>query len=325
MISKIIDEILKNILKQVENNNLLDDLTERRNFQGIELSGNSFQVATVFNTLSEANKYLNDDRIDRICAYLKNIIVNNYRLNGFNYFQQFGLPDDLDTASSMALAISTEECNKTFLSRVNSNSNKDGSINTWFLNDSKYDEERFNNTSIVKNNLLVQSDVMFNYFLTISSNISNSNKISLVDVINNYGINSFWYLPKNYSLYQLLLLANRSFNVNNKEIIVGELKKCNFQTKNICSFEQIQNFIINNPYSWFSELLSIGCDYEYCILLNKKIDFDRYSRVIRQLNQNLTSKCPIYWTVGLEIYSSNIIPLAYLLFIISKIQSHERG
>jgi hypothetical protein len=211
----IINECIEVIKISFNNNTLIEELTDIKIVANKKLTGNSFQISTAYTVLLKYYESNPDHEIRQILNLLNKILIQNYEISEFNYFDKKIIPDDLDTASSIVRVLFTKKQSKAYLEKVNLNK-KNEFVHTWFMANKNYNSDYFHSTNIYKNNEFYQMDVLLNHLITLKFTFDQNIETSLATYFKKFNLYNYWYIPTLYCSYQYSKLC---LNLRNKELL----------------------------------------------------------------------------------------------------------
>ena len=275
-----------------------------------QLSGTKFPVGLIAEALGECEQRTGIQEFAVLKLDLHEHLAKSYANSGFNYFNEPYLPEDLDTASTLARLLGRENfrLRADYDQIIKRNRLPGGIVPTWL--DTSDHARWFSGTR------RFHLDVLLNHWLTETELGRPIKKEVLCEIVQSYGLRNYWYLPPLYTPYLYCRLIRRMglnrdsrFVLPLKQII--ELWRKNpmafHRYSNTCPYEKMDMLLAEQPLSSrldaaLQRTILVCCD-------------EGHSPEVSDVETEESSDwgTPLYWSLGFKAFVSEPVNRAVVL------------
>jgi hypothetical protein len=198
---------------------IINTITDHASISGHLLRGGKFPLCLVIEGLEELLKSRSSNKIVILRDQLKENLERSFFLSQFSYFEEGILPQDLDTAASMARILGplSKEVINAYQQIIKRNRLDGGLVPTWL--DTK-EHHRWRSGSKV-----YHLDVMLNHWLTEWILFQRLDTKILIRTIKEFSLRNYWYIPSLYTSYLYAQLLKSAGLTEDEELISPLLNK----------------------------------------------------------------------------------------------------
>lgn len=277
-----------------------------------QLSGTKFPAALIADALGESERRTGPQELTALRLELQAHLTKGWAESGFNYFNESYLPEDLDTASTMARLLGGENSRlrADYDERIKRNKLTKSIVPTWLDTDAH--DRWFSGVNPF------HVDVLLNHWLTELEFGRPVKKEILYDTVQAYGLRNYWYLPALYTPYLYCRLIRRMGLVTESKFIepanvalqLWREDPAGYQrSSNICPFPKMDTLLSEQPLT--SKLDSA---LQYAISVCCGVDAGGLSEVL-DTERSATEEwqTPLYWSLGFKAFASEPVTRAVVL------------
>jgi hypothetical protein len=291
-----------------------------------QLKGVKFPLCIIIEALQSARAYTNNNAIFDLLQELLSCLEVFVEESGFNYFEDHYLPNDLDTASSVARILGTrnENVGSNYDEVTKRNRISPGIIPTWLDTD---EHDRW-----FVGSQPYHLDVLLNHWLTEAERGRPVDPDIILKTVNTLGLKNYWYLPPLYTPYLYSRLLSRMRISPTSKLsrpLIDAIKlwdrgPCEYLNySNICTLPNIRGLLEGQPPSSRLDIILRYAIGNYV----REYGHGEWANVTVGPGDHLVEDQawppPLYWSLGFTAFTSEPVSRAIVLLSLLDITRDE--
>jgi hypothetical protein len=301
---------------------LIDICSEVRAKNDKKLWGVKFPLGIVTEAILKYAFISKDENFLKLADKLLDFLLERFENSGFNYFENKYLPEDLDTTSLLTRLLHRKHSSLriAYEKIVSRNITDKGLIPTW-LDTNDYQKWFSGETPY-------HIDVLLNYWLTEITLGKEVNPLIILNSVNEFRLNNYWYFPSLYSSYlyfRIIISLELYRDLQYLFPLISRIKEWDtdkislFSKSNICKYEKVNE--ISSTGSLADNLLDNTWRNSMVLFLRESglTEFDTEVEFEPDAQTAAYKDIPLYWSLGFATFSSEPVSRAMILSTLSEI------